>query len=165
MYTDWAVAQDQVRGFRRPRYRKFATWAEADAFVRAGQASLSATESTSENKSSHIKNLPGAPGMSTERPRDELGNVFPPGTGPLPPGAVDGFDPNVLLDPTTGALVYKTPQQQTATKIQPKPSGPPGMLKIYTDGSSLRNGSTIARAGVGVYFGPGDERYSSILSF
>jgi ribonuclease HI len=103
--------------------------------------------------------LPGAPGMMAERPRDAFGNEFPPGTGPLPPGAVDGFDPNILLDPTTGRLVYKTRSQQSATKRQPKPSGPPGMLRIYTDGSSLRNGTTIANAGVGVYFGPGDERY------
>lgn len=33
------------------------------------------------------------------------------------------------------------------------------MLRIYTDGSSLKNGRTQAAAGVGVYFGPGDSRF------
>lgn len=38
------------------------------------------------------------------------------------------------------------------------PSGT-GVLTIYTDGSSLANGRRGARAGVGVFFGPGDKRY------
>ena len=38
---------------------------------------------------------------------------------------------------------------------------PPSILRIYTDGSSLRNGQAGARAGVGVYFGPQDPNYAS----
>ncbi|EGD90296.2 hypothetical protein H112_01751 [Trichophyton rubrum D6] len=145
VYTDWAKAQDQVRGFRGPRYRKFSTREAAEAFVRNGQ--------TTSNKDS----LPGAPGLMEGNPKDNAGDEYAAGTGPLPPGAEDGFDPNILLDPTTGKIVYKTPEQKQERKIQPKPSGPPGMLKIYTDGSALRNGTSQARAGVGVYFGPDDE--------
>ncbi|EFW22435.1 ribonuclease H [Coccidioides posadasii str. Silveira] len=96
--------------------------------------------------------------MTAEPLKDEFGNEYPPGTGPLPPGAEDGFDPNILLDPSTGRLVYKTPEQKAATKLQAKPVPPPNMLKIYTDGSSLGNGKAVSKAGVGVYFGPGDER-------
>lgn len=142
VYTDWSVAQDQVKGFRGPKYRRFSTWAEADAYVREGQTNAS--------------KAPAAPGMTKERPKDEDGNEYPPGTGPLPPGAEDGFDPNILLDPTTGKIVYKTDQQKSATKRQPK--APPGMLNIYTDGSAFGNGRHGAQAGVGVYFGPGDDR-------
>jgi ribonuclease HI len=98
------------------------------------------------------------PGMRSEPLKDASGYVYPPGTGPLPPGAEDGFDPNILLDPTTGKVVYKTDQQRNATKRMPKEGGPPGMLNIYTDGSSIKNGRVGARAGVGVYFGPGDDR-------
>ncbi|KAM5441105.1 putative ribonuclease H [Microsporum ferrugineum] len=145
VYTDWAKAQDQVRGFRGPRYRKFSTREEAEAFVRNGQAPL--------DKDS----LPGAPGMMEGNSKDDIGDEYAAGTGPLPLGADDGFDPNILLDPMTGKIVYKTPEQKKVTKMQPKPSGPPGMLKIYTDGSALRNGTARARAGVGVYFGPDDE--------
>lgn len=85
------------------------------------------------------------------------GNVFDPGTGPLPFGAEDGFDPNIKLD-SNGNLVHKTEAEKTAKKTIPKPHPPPGMLTIYTDGSSLRNGAAGARAGVGVYFGPGDTK-------
>ncbi|KAM5461602.1 putative ribonuclease H [Microsporum ferrugineum] len=150
VYTDWAKAQDQVRGFRGPRYRKFSTREEAEAFVRNGQAPL--------DKDS----LPGAPGMMEGNSKDDIGDEYAAGTGPLPLGADDGFDPNILLDPMTGKIVYKTPEQKKVTKMQPKPSGPPGMLKIYTDGSALRNGTARARAGVGVYFGPDDESKYSI---
>jgi ribonuclease HI len=103
--------------------------------------------------------LPGAPGLTSDIPKDQQGNPYEPGEGPLPPGAEDGFDPNVILDPKTGKVVYKTPEQKIATKTQQK--GPPGMLRIYTDGSSLRNGRVQAMAGVGVYFGPGDSRFVS----
>ncbi|PGG98118.1 ribonuclease HI [Blastomyces parvus] len=158
VYTDWAVTQDQVRGFRGPKYRKFATWAEADAFVRQGQQvpeEMPLAEDAELNPDPSWKmNLPGAPGLTTERPTDADGNEYPPGLGPLPPGAVDGFDPNVVLDPTTGKLNYRSPEEKVQTKQQP---GRPGPLKIYTDGSSLRNGAMGAKAGVGVYFGPGDE--------
>ncbi|RGP68014.1 ribonuclease h1 [Fusarium longipes] len=50
---------------------------------------------------------------------------------------------------------------ETTAKPVPKQSiaGPDeGMIKIYTDGSSLGNGKPGSRAGLGVYFGPGDER-------
>ncbi|OJD20048.1 hypothetical protein AJ78_00064 [Emergomyces pasteurianus Ep9510] len=158
VYTDWAVTQDQVREFRGPKYRKFATWAEADAYVRQGQqspAELQAAPDPEHKRNSAGKMvLPGAPGLTPERPTDADGNEFPPGLGPLPPGAVDGFDPNIVLDPTTGKLKYRSPYENVPTKQQP---GRPGPLKIYTDGSSLRNGTTGAKAGVGVYFGPGDE--------
>lgn len=99
------------------------------------------------------------PGMVGENPRDAQGVPFEAGDGPLPPGAEDKFDPNVLLDPKTGKVVYKMQEQKTATK--PKPAGPPGMLRIYTDGSTLKNGRNFASAGVGVYFGPGDPRFAS----
>lgn len=171
MYTDWATAQEQIWRFQKPRYRKFATRAEAEQFVKEGQTQeqLVKTEGQADagvngdgqSASTAIANLPGAPaGLMADRPRDDFGNELPPGTTPLPPGALDGFDPNVLLDPTTGKLVYKTEPQKKATKLQPKP-GVPGMLNIYTDGSSLRNGSKIASAGVGVYFGPEDDRFVS----
>ncbi|KAI1953975.1 hypothetical protein LOZ57_000317 [Ophidiomyces ophidiicola] len=148
VYTDWAVAQDQIKGFRGPKYRKFSTWAEADEFVRLGRG---------QDGASVNKPLRGAPGMTAEPPKDEQGNELPAGLGPLPAGAEDGFDPNVLLNPTTGQLVYKTASQKAATKLQPKQEIP-NMLNIYTDGSALGNGKSVAKAGVGVYFGPGDER-------
>lgn len=89
--------------------------------------------------------------------KDAQGNIYDPGTAPLPPDAEDGFDPNIKLD-ANGNLVHKTEAEKTAKKLIPKLFTPPGMLTIYTDGSSLRNGTAGARAGVGVYFGPGDSK-------
>ncbi|KAK2813294.1 hypothetical protein FQN50_000608 [Emmonsiellopsis sp. PD_5] len=157
VYTDWAVTQDQVRGYRGPKYRRFATWAEADEYVRQGQQTAEEAKAGSLNPHPSWKmDLPGgAPGLTTERPKDASGEEYPPGTGPLPPGATDGFDPNVVLDPGTGKLVYRSPYEPVRTKL--KTGTKPGPLRIYTDGSALKNGSTSARAGVGVYFGPGDE--------
>lgn len=149
VYTDWEKAQEQIRGFTRPRYRKFSTREEAEAFVREGRA---------EPVGFGVTNGPSGPhGLVTEIPKDTEGVELAPGDAPLPPGAEDGFDPNVLLDPTTGKLVYKTDSEKTTTKRQR--TGIPGVLRIYTDGSSLRNGTPLASAGVGVYFGPGDSRF------
>lgn len=84
--------------------------------------------------------------------------IYEAGTGPLPPGAIDGFDPNILLNPRTGEVVYKTPTQKLATKLQAVAPSPESMLRVHTDGSSLGNGKVGALSGVGVYFGPMDER-------
>lgn len=92
-----------------------------------------------------------------DKQRDPQGNIYEPGIGPLPPGADDGFDPNIKLD-SSGKLVHRTEAEKTSRKSIPKPTLAPGMLIIYTDGSSLRNGAAGARAGVGVYFGPGDSK-------
>lgn len=151
MYTDWAKAQEQIRGFARPRYKKFSTREEAEEFVRSGQEKPPPPVGFGQAQTTVV-----APGMTSEVPKDADGVELAPGEGPLPQGAEDGFDPNVLLDPATGKVMYKTAQQKAATKTQT--AGIPGMLRIYTDGSSLRNGTKLASAGVGVFFGPGDER-------
>lgn len=91
-------------------------------------------------------------------PKDKQGNTFELGRGPLPQGAEDGFDPNVRLA-SDGNIVHKTTEEKARTKIVPKDSEPPSMLRIYTDGSSLKNGQAGARAGVGVFFGPQDPKY------
>ncbi|KAJ5518477.1 Ribosomal protein L9/RNase H1, N-terminal [Penicillium expansum] len=148
VYTDWTTAQEQIRGFPRPRYRKFSTREEAEEFVREGQTQPPVGFGEASGPS-------GPHGITTEKPKNAEGVEFAPGDGPLPKGAEDGFDPNVLLDPATGKVVYKTAPQMAATKTQS--TGIPGMLRIYTDGSSLRNGTPLASAGVGVYFGPGDS--------
>ncbi|GKZ32972.1 hypothetical protein AbraIFM66950_002676 [Aspergillus brasiliensis] len=152
VYTDWATAQEQIKGFPKPRYKKFSTREEAEEFAREGQGSGATFGKTSEPQK-----LAGAPGLMNGVPADAQGVPFEAGNGPLPTGAEDGFDPNVLLDPKTGKVVYKSQDQKVATK-KIKATGPPGMLRIYTDGSSLKNGQALAAAGVGVYFGPGDSR-------
>lgn len=52
-------------------------------------------------------------------------------------------------------------QEDSMDPVEPEDEGDledPANIKIYTDGSSLRNGQTGAKAGVGVYFGANDSR-------
>jgi len=153
VYTNWVTAQEQIRGFARPRYRKFPTREEAEAFVREG-GSQKAPPAVGFGETTQPA---GAYGIEKETPKDANGVEYSAGDGPLPRGAIDGFDPNVMLDPTTGKVVYKEATKKAATKTQV--NGIPSMLRIYTDGSSLRNGTALASAGVGVFFGPGDSRF------
>jgi ribonuclease HI len=169
VYLDWTLAQEQIQGIKGPKYKKFNTRAEAEAFVAQGRiknGSLAGAQLPPEKKHKLDMINRSAPGLvlgSTYTPKDANGNVLEAGTGPLPPGVEDGFDPNVKLN-ATGQVVHKAEAEKTKTKFVTKERDPPGMLTIYTDGSSLRNGQAGARAGVGVFFGPGDPRYASTVS-
>ncbi len=162
VYTDWHTASKQIAGVKRPRHRRFPTRAEAEAFVAEGKKGATAAaiaEAQHADKRMKLVNGAAAPAglILNDKQRDPQGNIYEPGTGPLPAGAEDGFDPNIKLD-INGNLVHKNEAEKTTRKKIPKPLPPPGMLTIYTDGSSLRNGAAGARAGVGVYFGPGDSK-------
>lgn len=167
VYTDWIEAQAQIRGVRKPRHKKFNTRAEAEAFVAEGRKRPGGWDTsqpvTPEEEIRRLIVRNSAPGLQlngTYTPTDKEGNPYDVGRGPLPPGAEDGFDPNLKLH-TDGTIVNRTEEEKHRTKIVPKDRDPPGMLRIYTDGSSLRNGQAGARAGVGVYFGPQDPKYDS----
>jgi len=88
-----------------------------------------------------------------------------PGTGPLPRGAIDGFDPRVILTPRPGkgdnlpSIEYKLVDQRNAMKMQPQGRRKGTTIDIYTDGSCRANGQgERAVAGWGVFFGHYDKR-------
>ena len=176
IYTDWPSAQAQITGWMKPKYKCFSTRAEAQRFL--GEAG----RFTEDNEPSHMS-YPTLDGTDVDysepypkKPKRGLGAAnsagkltkhfveeynpehYEAGMGPLPPGAQDGFDPNILLDPKTGNVVYKTQAQKSATKLQAIRPTSDSVLRVFTDGSSLRNGQQGAFAGVGVYFGPNDQR-------
>lgn len=181
VYTDWPSAQRQITGWTKPKHKLFTTRAEAERYMKEGDQQAAQASSASEadtatsgthqvldglteprTKSSTSKKAKknamatdarAARGMADEYNEDE----YEPGNGPLPPGAEDGFDPNVIFEAETGTVVYKTEDQRKATKLQAT-AHQDGMLRVHTDGSSLGNGSQGAFAGVGVYFGPDDSR-------
>jgi ribonuclease HI len=168
VYTDWTQAQAQIQGIKKPRHKKFSTRAEAEAFVAAGKTSNGADTSEHVTSEEEIRRLivrNSAPGLQihgTYAPTDKEGNIIEPGRRPLPPDAEDGFDPNVKLA-ADGTIVDRTEEEKKRTKKMTKVQDPPGMLRIYTDGSSLSNGQAGARAGVGVYFGPQDPKYANAV--
>ncbi len=181
IYTDWPSAQDQITGWTKPKHKCFSTRVEAQRFLdsddqKAFESSAtieadpvtSALYYASEPPYPTIPKPPaskkakkGVNGTSkVVRPVEAEYNEteYEPGTGPLPPGAEDGFDPNIVLDAETGQIFYKTQEQRLATKPQGAGDAQTGIIRIHTDGSSLGNGHAGAFAGVGVYFGPGDLR-------
>ncbi|GAB7357663.1 hypothetical protein MBLNU459_g0154t1 [Dothideomycetes sp. NU459] len=152
VYTDWESAESQIKGWPAPRFKAFATWAEADAFVNGTDEDDELTKQPAAKKR---KTGPSDEPSLTPTPGSDVRDVeYAAGEGPLPNGAEDGFDPRIMLDPTAGKIVYKSERQQRATKWVATGPTESGMLNIYTDGSSLGNGAHGAVAGVGVYFGP-----------
>lgn len=181
IYTEWLSAQDQITGWQKPKHRSFSTRIEAQRWldeggIRSGDSpettEVESTISVGQQQSEDIMNnstkspppkkvrktVNGTSKGAKIAPVEYNEAAYEPGTGPLPPGTEDGFDPNIMLDPVSGKVVYKTQEQRQATK--PHPGGPAqsGALRIHTDGSALGNGQAGAFAGVGVYFGPGDKR-------
>ncbi|KAL8642172.1 MAG: hypothetical protein Q9228_001102 [Teloschistes exilis] len=181
IYTEWLSAQDQITGWQKPKHRSFSTRIEAQRWldeggIRSGdspettevESTISVGQQPSEDIMNNSTNSPppkkvrktvnGTSKGAKIAPVEYNEAAYEPGTGPLPPGTEDGFDPNIMLDPVSGKVVYKTQEQRQATK--PHPGGPAqsGALRIHTDGSALGNGQAGAFAGVGVYFGPGDKR-------
>ncbi|MCJ1438313.1 hypothetical protein MMC27_007701 [Xylographa pallens] len=184
IYTDWPSAQKQIVGWTKPKHKCFSTRAEAQHFLGTAEPRPPAAETETQGLESEIKtsypNLDSLEPHTSEPqskkskkpttaahekarsskvlPQEYAPEDYEPGTGPLPPGAEDGFDPNIILSPRTGNVVYKTQAQKEATKLQAIGPTTDHMLRVHTDGSSLRNGQDGAFAGVGVFFGPNDER-------
>lgn len=122
IFTDWTDASLAIKGVKGPKYKKFATRAEAVGFIR-------------ENGNKEAIAALG----------DEA-----------------GVPVDVEEQPAEGQAAKKT-KSKTKSKNEEAPpaSEPPvddGILRIYTDGSSLANGKVGSRAGLGVYFGEGDSR-------
>ncbi|KAK7711707.1 hypothetical protein SLS57_008000 [Botryosphaeria dothidea] len=166
VYTDWPSAQKQVTGWTRPKYKAFPTRAEAEAFVKEGKkvgesvSNVAVDPDTQSETTMPGKKEPPAKKQKKVAAASEEADSGPwePGTGPLPEGAEDGFDPRIVLNPETGNVEWKTDEQMSGTKKVATSDSKGGMLKIYTDGSSLGNGKKGSVAGVGVFFGPLDKR-------
>lgn len=173
VYTDYSRVQAQVNGYPGAKQKGFATHEEAQAYVtgftRDTSAPISLRGDLSETSSLVAgKGLKSGEGQQKKQKKND-GSAAPVngdvkwelGTGPLPPGAEDGFDPTIKLDPETGTIRLKTKQELSATRMQPTGdfSGP---INVYTDGSSLGNGKLGAVGGVGVYFGPQDPRLADL---
>jgi len=180
---DWPSAQEQITGWQKPKHRCFSTRTEAQRFLdddnqkydenpdsppasmegffnslAPDSASDPTTQQPAQKKAKKLVN--GNKAGKLDIP--EYNEVdYEAGTGPLPPGAEDGFDPNIMLDPETGEVVYKTQEQRQSMRPAPKGATDTGPIRIHTDGSAIGNGTAGAFAGVGVYFGPGDSRYKS----
>ena len=190
IYTDWPSAQKQITGWQKPKQKCFSTRVEAQRFLDEGdpkstekidvtnselQGAASgpiqdivepSTKGPLPKKSKKSVSVGNGSGKNSKAVTIEYNeDDYEPGAGPLPPGAEDGFDPNITLDIQSGKIVYKTQAQRESTRLQAIGPSPDAILRIHTDGSSIGNGTEGAIAGVGVYFGPEDRRYVMIFLF
>jgi ribonuclease HI len=168
IYTDWPSAQAQIRGWIKPKHKSFSTRAEAQRFLdqdggMTGQDINPKSSLTEQLEAAAAEPKEDGPApKKTRKGKTTVGEYheedWEPGTGPLPPGAQDGFDPNIIMEKITGNVIVKVPAQRRALKLQAVGLAENAKLRVYTDGSSLKNGKVGAFAGVGVYFGPLDNR-------
>lgn len=144
IYTNWADAQEQIKGWKNPKYKKFATREEAEAFVQAGRSAKKSRISLKEEEVVDKDIL-----EADEEP--PLKRVKNSSSKSLHTARED----NVTVDSDTVPLQTKVVALDSEQYVENTNSGP---LRIYTDGSSLGNGKVGAVAGVGVFFGKGDPR-------
>lgn len=160
VFPDWPSASAAMKGHKGIKQQKFKTseeaWAHLHRIKSRTPSDVSAPISTKSEASKGVsKKLKKNDGSAVEP--TVIGGYFEPGTGPLPLGVEDGFDPTVRFNPINGRVERKTESQKNARKLQPTGefSEP---LKIWTDGSSRGNGKVGAVAGLGVWFGEHDPR-------
>ena len=140
IYTDWETAQSEaIIGVKGPKYKKFATRAEAENFIRL-YGSLDTIKSLGLVADEEDDDDDDDIDFDDEDGED---GGAPVSTGKKPKTEVNG-DVTVLKNPEGVNL--------------PEAGFHDGVLHIYTDGASKRNGSATARGGVGVFFGRNDPR-------
>ncbi|KAG5791282.1 hypothetical protein H9Q69_009676 [Fusarium xylarioides] len=129
IYHTWDETQPQVTEVSGPKHKRFNTQEDAEDFIRQH-----ASPET-------CRRL----GLSLEKPQEYTGAAFEP-----------------VETSTRKVKAESAPRPKAAPKATPhaelnhETNG--NILKIWTDGSSLANGQAGSCAGLGVYFGPNDER-------
>jgi ribonuclease HI len=169
VYTSWEDVQDQITGWKGPRHKAFKSKFEAEQYVaevhsiagssagaaeESGEINEPASKKARLNKSKKTTTVKEEDGLAAQSEQGE----YEPGEAPLGEDVKDGFDPNIMLDPKAGTLRYRTREERQKTVYEATRAAPNAPLRIYTDGSALGNGKLSALGGVGVYFGPGDQR-------
>ncbi|KAI9774843.1 MAG: hypothetical protein M1840_000059 [Geoglossum simile] len=165
VYTDWTSAQKQIIGWTKPKHRCFTSRAEAEAYVANNDVTGSTnpgtnpkpkTEETAGGRDT-VKEVSRAPKkQKTSDPAisSMLGECKAQFVEPLDSSSEEGHSA-VDIDISPDAVESKLDSQKRTEMMPTQTKG--GVLRIYTDGSSLGNGKYGASAGVGVYFGEDDS--------
>lgn len=169
VYTNWQDVLEQITGWKGPKHKGFKTRTEAEQYVAEGQQShfpppadvpIDSVEvgepEQKKAKSSKLKKSNGIKQESSPPPGEQ--GEYEPGEAPLPEDIEDDFDRDIILDQSTNGARYKTREERERVKYQAVRPVKDAAIRIYTDGSSLANGSSNAWGGVGVFFGPADKR-------
>ncbi|KIV92587.1 hypothetical protein, variant 3 [Exophiala mesophila] len=178
IYDTWDQCLSQVRGHKGAVFKAFPSLHEAQAFM-DGKL-VKSTDPNGEQKFYAVQNglVPGvytawheaqAQIRGVRKPKHKKFNTRAEAEAFVAAGqktngfgdaqnASPGEEIRRLIVRNSAPGLHMNEEEKERTKIVPKDRDPPGMLRIYTDGSSLKNGQVGARAGVGVYFGPQDPK-------
>ncbi|TGJ86076.1 hypothetical protein E0Z10_g2706 [Xylaria hypoxylon] len=165
VYLTWAECQEQTAGFRGASYKSFTSREDAEAFVAGRKVSAAADA----GDKFYAVAVGREPGIYTDW--DEASVAIKGWKAPKYKKFITR-DEAIEFIRTHGneeaqEWLLKEGVQPPSKKIKSKTSGQPdgevmedepGVLRIFTDGSSLSNGRAGATAGVGVFFGEGDKR-------
>jgi ribonuclease HI len=150
IYTDWDTAHTQaIIGVKGPKYKKFATRVEAENFIRLYGSletitalGLVTNEDDGDVDDDDDDDDEDGDGEEYDEDEDEVPPVS------LPPAK------KTRVDVGEGVKVL----QNTDGVNLPVAGFHDGVLHIYTDGASKRNGTVTAKGGLGVFFGHNDPR-------
>jgi ribonuclease HI len=170
VYTDWPSAQKQIIGWTKPKHKCFSSRAEAEAYVANNDVNGSANPGMKPKpKTEETAGLTGGGrdmvkevGRASKKQKisdpaisSMLGEAKAQFIEPVDSSSEGGHS---TVDIEVGPDAVETKiDPQRRTKMKPTQTKG-GVLRIYTDGSSLGNGKYGASAGVGVYFGEDDSR-------
>jgi ribonuclease HI len=151
VYTEWAAAEEQIKGWRGgPKYKKFTTCAEAEAFVQQYGMASAQTEETPGASASEAE-IKGR--MTACDVEDEIASVNTIKRA-RQANPEDEIDSDLLDVKADVAELNQDAGVSSASEIATRS----GVLRIWTDGSSRGNGKVGATAGLGVHFGDADSR-------
>ena len=174
IYTDWPLAQSQVVGFPHPVFKSFPTEKQAQEFL--GCSSTSTLVSGPKVLQPPRPDCEAPPPVKKARICNgaTLGASFREASGtevtvdlPIEKGADVGgrqglsLGRNLIVSTHLGRPFPRDADSKDQVESPGADHADEGDVRVYTDGSSLRNGQAEALAGIGVYFGPSDQRYAS----
>lgn len=171
IYLTWPDCQRQVTGFTGAKYKKFPTRQQAETFITDNGGSFSGSASDSgSNSSADLQPVVGPPAESVrvlidnydeinaacsrieslKRELDELrGSSSSAATVPSEYNPIPAKRQKLSASPVKP--VTKLKKYGTYSFLEDDE----GFVHVYTDGSCEGNGTAVACAGLGVYFGEG----------
>ena len=132
VYMSWPEAQQALKGVAGPKFKKFPTREEAEAYIDA--CAIKAAE-----KAAAI--------AAGESPKKLSSETF----ASIKPAAPAPATTTTIIESLAKPKEIKFRSSRTEENDK-------DYVQVWTDGSSLANGRFGASAGIGVWFGPSDER-------
>jgi len=172
VYKTWAECTEQTWGFKGANYKKFSSLSDAKAWA-AGKNVAPSKDAPSKyyavavgeptgiytdwaEASEAIKGTKGPKYKKFFTKEEAVGYIIAHGNK----AAIDALGADVNLALKSESETNGNTEEETSAQVKRDDALTHNgdVIPIYTDGASSSNGKVGARAGVGVWFGHGDER-------